>query len=51
MSSFNLSIMDIVTEFSNKFIHEINELKRNVEDLKNIFFNQQKHNDELFHEE
>ena len=26
-------------------IREINELKKNVEDLKNIFFNQQKHND------
>ena len=27
---------------------EINELKRNVEDLKTIFFNQQKHNDETY---
>jgi hypothetical protein len=29
-------------------IREINELKRNVEDLKNIFFNQQKHNEETY---
>ena len=29
-------------------IREINELKINVEDLKKIFFNQQKHNDEIY---
>ena len=37
MSSFNLSIMDIVTEFSNKFIHEINELKKKNEQLVNEY--------------
>ena len=29
-------------------VREIDELKRKVEDLKNIFFNQQKHNDETY---
>ena len=29
-------------------IRDINDLKRNVEDLKTIFFNQQKHNDETY---
>ena len=29
-------------------IRDINDLKRNIEDLKTIFFNQQKHNDETY---